>query len=41
LIEAVFELIVQLVLEVVRQVVFELAASLGWESLRDGMRWPG
>ena len=38
MIEAAFELIVQLILEVVSQVVFELAASLGWASLRDGMR---
>jgi hypothetical protein len=34
----VFELLLQLVLEVVGQVVFEIAAGLGWESLKEPLR---
>ena len=34
----VFELLLQLVLEVVGQIVFEIAAGLGWESLKEPFR---
>ncbi len=38
MIEALFELLVQFVLEVLGQLIFELLTSLGWESVKDTFR---
>lgn len=38
MIEAIFEFLLQLVIEIIWQVLFELVTSLGWESLAHSMR---
>jgi len=38
MIEFIFELLVQLIVEILGQIVFEFATALGWESLKDSVR---
>ncbi len=37
-IEILFELLLQLILDIVGQIIFEIAAGLGWESLKNAVR---